>query len=160
MHCSRDELCRVSEEPWLDKSCSFSNPGDGTSITVKAQLALSRCFEMSMWYIKNAFSRRGRGIVECVVIRLRAGRSRIRTCTEERDIYLFQKFQTISGGHPAWYSMGTWVSYCWQSGPGREISHSRQTTAEIKNVWSCTSTFPVCLYAVDSKSLSLHSRVN
>ena len=95
-----------------------------------------------------------------VVIRLRAGRSGIRTHKEERDICLFQKVQKISGGHPVWYSMGTGVS-CWgQSRPGREVNHSHQSSAEIKNVWSCTSTFPVSLYSVDSKSLSLHSRVN
>jgi hypothetical protein len=32
--------------------------------------------------------------------------------------------------------------------PGREANHSPPSTVEFKNVWSCTSTLPICLHGV------------
>ena len=43
-----------------------------------------------------------------MVTRLEFGRSRFRIPTGPNDIYLFQKVQTDSVVHPAFYSMGIW----------------------------------------------------
>ena len=48
------------------------------------------------------------------------------------------KYPERLGAHPASYSMDTGDSF-----PGREADESSPSTAEVKNVRSCTSTPPV-----------------
>jgi hypothetical protein len=49
-------------------------------------------------------------------------------------------FYTDSGAHPASYPMGTRGSFPGVKRPGREADHSPPYSAEVKNVWSYTST--------------------
>jgi hypothetical protein len=52
----------------------------------------------------------------------------------------FHVFQTGSGVHPSFSAMGTEGSLPWAKRQGRETDHSPPTSAEIKNIWICTST--------------------
>ena len=38
--------------------------------------------------------------------------------------------------------------------PERDADHSPQSSARIKNMWSYTSTPPICLYGVDRKNFT------
>jgi hypothetical protein len=40
--------------------------------------------------------------------------------------------------------------------PWREVDHSRPSSAEVRNEWSCTSTLPICLHGVDREKYLLH----
>jgi hypothetical protein len=51
-------------------------------------------------------------------------------------------------GYPASYPMGTRGSSLEVKRPGLEADHSPPSSAEVKNVWSCTSTPPICLHGV------------
>jgi len=41
--------------------------------------------------------------------------------------------------------------------PGCEVNHSPSTSAEVKNEWSYTSTFPTWLHDEDIENLSSHA---
>jgi hypothetical protein len=59
--------------------------------------------------------------------------------------------QTRSGAHPASYTIGTRGYFPGGGGvkrPGGEADHSSPFSAEVKNVWSYTSTSPMCLHGV------------
>jgi len=56
--------------------------------------------------------------------------------------------QTSSGAHPASYPMGTGGSFPEAKKLGHEADVSPPSSAEIKQVWSYTSTPPVCLHGV------------
>jgi hypothetical protein len=56
--------------------------------------------------------------------------------------------QTGSGAHPASYQMDTGGSFQEVNRPGREADHSLPSSAEVRNVWSYTSTPSVCLHDV------------
>jgi hypothetical protein len=72
---------------------------------------------------------------------------------------LHHHIQTISGAHPASYSIGT-GSPSRVKQLGHEADHSPPFRAKVKNVWSCTSTLPfsfmvwclirkrICLYGM------------
>ena len=50
------------------------------------------------------------------------------------------------------YSTGTWVlSWGWKKWLEHDVAHSPESSTEIKNEWSYTSTPPVCLHGIDSK---------
>jgi hypothetical protein len=57
---------------------------------------------------------------------------------EGRDFCIFQTVHTSSGVRPA--SLMYRGSYPGVQQPGREVDHSRSSSAEIKNKWSYTST--------------------
>jgi len=52
-----------------------------------------------------------------------------------------QTVQTLSGVHLSSYSMGTGGFFPAVKRPGRETDHSSLSNAEVKNEWSCTSTY-------------------
>jgi hypothetical protein len=52
---------------------------------------------------------------------------------------LHHRVQTGSGAHPASYSVPGALSL-WVKWPGREVDHSPPSNAEVKKVWSYTST--------------------
>jgi hypothetical protein len=56
--------------------------------------------------------------------------------------------QTGSGTHPASYSMDSWGFFHEGKAAGCEADHSPQSSAEVKNTWSYTSTPPVRLNGV------------
>jgi hypothetical protein len=59
--------------------------------------------------------------------------------------FFFLPFQTCSGAHPASYPMNTEGYFPGVERPGFEADHSSSSSAEFKNAWSYTSTFP-CVY--------------
>jgi hypothetical protein len=58
------------------------------------------------------------------------------------------RFKIGSGDHPASYQMGVGALTLRIKLPGSEADNSPQSSAQIKNVWSYTSTPPVCLHGV------------
>jgi len=50
--------------------------------------------------------------------------------------------------HPAFYPMSTRGSFPGVKQLGHEAGHLLPSSAEVKNVWSYTSTLPVCLHGV------------
>jgi hypothetical protein len=50
--------------------------------------------------------------------------------------------QTGSEAHPTSYTMGTGGSFRGVKRPGREAGHSPPTSAEVKKMWTYTSTSP------------------
>jgi len=62
--------------------------------------------------------------------------------TKIDDVSSVGHIQTGSGAHPASYLMGTGGSF-----PGSEADHSPPSNAEVKDVWSYTST-PIRLHGV------------
>jgi hypothetical protein len=55
---------------------------------------------------------------------LRTGLLRVRIPIRARDFYILKIAQTVSGAHPACYSMRTDVSYPRVTRPERESSHT------------------------------------
>jgi hypothetical protein len=55
--------------------------------------------------------------------------------------------QTGSGAHPTAYKMGTGGSFPEIKRQGPETDHSPPTSAEIKKMWTCTSTPPYIFMA-------------
>jgi len=53
--------------------------------------------------------------------------------------------QTGSGVYPASYPLGTRSFYPGVKPPGFEADQTPPSSTEVKNVWSYTSTAPVCL---------------
>ena len=69
--------------------------------------------------------------------------------------FLLQNVRSESWAHSASYSMDTGVKHL-----GREVYHSSRLSAEVMNEWSCISTFPVWLHAVDREFfLIFHMRL-
>jgi hypothetical protein len=56
------------------------------------------------------------------------------------EIFPHPHVQTGAGTHPASYPVSTRGSFRGGKAAGREADHSPQSSAEAKNVWSCTST--------------------
>ena len=71
-------------------------------------------------------------------------------------LFLFSKtLQTAPGAHPASYSIGTGVL------PGlklieRDADHSPQSSAQVKNEWSCTPTPPICPHGMDRDKFNFY----
>jgi len=59
-------------------------------------------------------------------------------------------FETGSGFHPSYSSMGIGFLFSGVKRPGRNVDHTPLSGAEIKNEWSCTSTPALCLPGLDS----------
>jgi hypothetical protein len=55
---------------------------------------------------------------------------------------LHNHIQTVSGAHPASYPMETGDS------SGHDGDYSPPSSEEVKNVWSYTSTPPICLHSM------------
>lgn len=89
--------------------------------------------------------------------RLWAGESGVRILQESRGFCLLQSVKTSSAAYPAAYSMGTGALFRWKKRPGHEVNYSSPCSADVKNEWSHTSTFPVWLYGVDYYSYASHS---
>jgi hypothetical protein len=71
--------------------------------------------------------------------RLGAERSVVKIPAEARCGYLLHNVKTVSGAHPAFYSMYTGVQ------PSRgEADNTTLSNVEIENEWSCASTVPTC----------------
>jgi len=62
-----------------------------------------------------------------------------------RDFSLLRKVQSGSGAQPAPYLWGT-EFFLWINWLRHEYDHSLPSSAELKNAWSCTSSFPICLH--------------
>jgi hypothetical protein len=73
----------------------------------------------------------------------RAGWSVVRIPVGVREFYLFQNVPNVFGAHPAVYSVNTGV-FPEVKRPGRDVNHSSQYSAEVKNEWSYTS-LPPCM---------------
>ena len=86
-------------------------------------------------------ARNSRDSAAGIDLSLLAERSGVRFLTKARDVSLLRNVQTCSVAHPARYSIAT---------GGRELDHSHQSSAEVKNEWSCTSTPRIHLQGVDS----------
>jgi len=71
---------------------------------------------------------------------------------------LLQNFQTVSGAHPASYSMGTGVFSRGVERLGREVDHSHPSSAGVKTGWSYTSTPPISFCGVTRNNLVLYER--
>jgi hypothetical protein len=81
-------------------------------------------------------------------LRLRTRQSRIRIPVRERNISSLQNVNAGCGAHPSMYLVGpaffsdgeaAWV----------EVNLLPLCSIEVKNVWCCTSTTPVCLHSLD-----------
>jgi hypothetical protein len=79
-----------------------------------------------------------------IVIRLRVVRPRNRGSIPSRDKrqFLVHRVQTDSWAHPASYPKGTGAHFLRIKRPAREADHSPPSRAEVKKVWSHTSTPP------------------
>jgi hypothetical protein len=66
--------------------------------------------------------------------------SRVRFLAGAGNFSLHHCVQNGSGAHPASYPMSTRGSFPWIKRPGHEADHSPQSSAEVKNAWSYTST--------------------
>jgi len=75
------------------------------------------------------------------VTTLRAGRCSILGMGIDGIFCLRHRIQTGSGAHSASCTMGTGISYPGVKRLGREADHLPPSSAEVKNVWSCTSTW-------------------
>jgi hypothetical protein len=87
------------------------------------------CHGTCKWTLNNIFTDYGlddRGSIPC---RGREGICSLRLCVQDD-----------SGVHPASYRMATGGSFAGVMRPGREADHSPLSTAEVKKVWSYTST--------------------
>jgi len=89
-----------------------------------------------------------RGSSVTIGTRLRAGQSGFNSRQGQlRDFFLF-----AAASRPALdpnQPLTQWLSVFFsrgQSGPGREADHSPPSSAEVKNAWSYTSTYPIRLY--------------
>ena len=76
-----------------------------------------------------------------------------------RDVPLFQNIQTGSGAHPASYSMGTGVPSLVVKQSGSENDHLLPSSANIKNVWSYTSTPNIGIHGMYWKKFSFFTCV-
>jgi hypothetical protein len=65
-----------------------------------------------------------------------------------RNFSLHHRVQNGSEAHPASYPTGTRGSFLGVKRPGREADHSSPSSADVKNAWSYTSTFPIRLHGV------------
>jgi hypothetical protein len=63
------------------------------------------------------------------------------------NFFLRHRVQKVSGAHPASFPRGIRGSYPGNKAAGREADHSPQSSAEVKNAWSCIST-PQYIYTV------------
>jgi hypothetical protein len=61
---------------------------------------------------------------------------------------LYHRVQNGFGARPASHPMGTRGSFPGVKRPGREADHSPPSSAEVKNIWSYTSTPPISLNGV------------
>jgi hypothetical protein len=61
---------------------------------------------------------------------------------------LHHRVQSGSGAHPASYPTGTRGSFLGGKAAGREAHHSPPSSAEVKSVWTYTSTPPIHLHGV------------
>jgi hypothetical protein len=91
------------------------------------------------------------------VTTLRAGRPRFRIPEGARGFCVPQNIRTVSGAHPASYSVGTGFFFLGVNRPWREVDHSPPSTAELKNEWSHTSAPTVCLYDVRTDRFTFYS---
>lgn len=64
------------------------------------------------------------------------------------DFCLFQKVQTVSGGHTASYSVDTGGLYLREQSGRAPTCHSSPSSAQIKNEWSHSYAPPMCLHGV------------
>jgi hypothetical protein len=65
-------------------------------------------------------------------------------------MFFFSKIvQTVSGTHPASYSMCFVVLALGLKWPGHEVTHVPPSSDVAKNKWSYTSALPVYLHGVD-----------
>jgi hypothetical protein len=63
------------------------------------------------------------------------------------NLSLLHRVQNGSGAHPASYPIGTGIYFPGGKAAGCEVEHSPPSSAEVKNVWSYTST-PIRLHRV------------
>jgi hypothetical protein len=66
--------------------------------------------------------------------------SRVQFLIVAGNFSLHHHVQNSSGAHPASYPMGTRALFLGVKQLGCEADHSPPSSAEVKNVWSCTST--------------------
>ena len=72
-------------------------------------------------------------------------------------IFLLQNVQLGSRPHPSSYPRGNGVlSFQGVKRPGREFDHSSASSAEVLNMWSCSSATPYALMAWKETTLSSH----
>jgi hypothetical protein len=80
---------------------------------------------------------------------LRAGQSGVRFPARGRGFNVLRKSQTGREDHPASCSMDTGDFFLPRvKRPGREVNHSRLSSTDVMNEWSCTSTPPIYLHGV------------
>jgi len=77
-----------------------------------------------------------------IVIRVVAGRPLFYTRQRQVLFPFRHRVQTCFGVHTTFYRMGTRGLFPAVKQPGREAVYSRPYSAEVKNVWSCTSLSP------------------
>ena len=80
--------------------------------------------------------------------RPRAGRSWVQIPVEA-TFYLLHNVKTGISAHPAPYSVGT-GHHC---RPQRDVNHSPQSIAEVRNEWSDTSAPPIGLHGLDKDNV-------
>jgi hypothetical protein len=88
------------------------------------------------------------------VTRLRAGRSRFRIPVRSKRFFCPPKRPDR-----LWVASSlllNWYQVCFPGikRPGREVKHSRSSSAEVKNKGRCTCSFPLCLYDVDRENFT------
>jgi hypothetical protein len=66
-------------------------------------------------------------------IMLRAEWAGVRIPVGERDCFLLQNVQTVSGSHPPCYSMGAGSAFPTVKRSGRETDHTLPPSGEVKN---------------------------
>ena len=78
----------------------------------------------------------------------------VRSSIPDRDsrLSVFQRVQTGSKTHPAFYKIGTGVLSLWLKQPYREADHPNPFSVRVMNVWSYTSSPPISLHVDLSSS--------
>ena len=67
--------------------------------------------------------------------------------------------QTSFGVHPTSYSVGTGF-FPGVKQPGHKINHSLPSSTKVKNMYSHTSTPPVCVLVMEKDNFTIQSFVN
>jgi hypothetical protein len=79
---------------------------------------------------------------------LQAGPYGVQILAQARELSLLQNIQTGSGTNSASYFKGTRSFFPGAKWPGNEADQSPPSSAKIKNVWSYTTTPPMCVHGI------------
>ena len=91
-------------------------------------------------------------------LKLRTSQSWIIIPVRARDFSPLQKVNTSCGAHPSTHLVGP-AFFSDGKTDGFEVNPSLPCSIEVKNVWSCTSTTPVCFHGLDVDNFTLSLQI-